>query len=174
MIGLSIGLKRKESDVVGQDIGKGSREVEIQCLRNALLGRFKGLPDDPVAPAGVGIPILVVEVDGHVGVVGDLEIGNLVIVDIVLVDLLGNDEEAHVIRPLQHDLHLVQDELQFLTLVHRPVGLHLHLLQDTGRLADVVLVLLALHDHQHASRVFHLKIGKRVPPGKSSWRRHHE
>lgn len=132
--------------------------MEIQSLRNILLGRFQSLPDDPIAPAGIGIPILMVEIDGHVGIVGDLEIGNLIIVDIVLVDLLGNDEETHVILLLQHDLHLVHDELQFLTLVHRSVGLHLHLLQDTRRLSNVVLVLLALDDHQNASRVFHLRL----------------
>lgn len=69
-----------------------------------------------------------VEVDGHVGEVGDFEICDLIVVDVVLVDLLGDDVETHVVLLLQHDLHLVQDELQLLTLIHRSIGLHLHLL----------------------------------------------
>lgn len=99
-----------------------------------------------------------VEVDGHVGVVGDFEVCDLIVVDVIFVDLFGDDEEPHVVLLLEHDLHLVQDELQFLALVHRAVGLHLHLLQDAGGLQDVVLVLFGLDNHEDASRVFHLGV----------------
>jgi hypothetical protein len=99
-------------------------------------------------------------VDGHVRVIANLEVSYLLVVDVILVDLLGNDEEPHIVLLLQHDLHLVQDELQLLPAVHRTVGLHLHFLQDARRLQDVA-ALLPFHDQQHAPCVLHLRS---VPP----------
>ena len=100
-----------------------------------------------------------IEVDGHVCVVGDFEVCDLIVVDVIFIDLFGDDEEPDVVLLLDHDLHLVQNELQFLALVHRTVGLHLHLLQNGGGLQDVVFILFGLDDHENAPCVFHLSVG---------------
>lgn len=98
-----------------------------------------------------------IKVDGHVCIEGDLEVSNFIVVDVVFIDLFGNDEESHIILLLQHDLHLVKNELKLFTLIHGSIGLHLHLLQNACCLQNIIFVLFVLHNHQHTSCVFHFK-----------------
>ncbi len=153
---LGEGLQHEEAHVVGEDVLLAGGEAELESGGDGFGGLLESGVEDAVGASGVGVVVLVVVVGGHVGVEGDLEVDDVGVVDVVLVDLLGDDEEAHVVLLLEHDAHLVQDELQLLSLVHRPVRLHLHLLQDLCCLQDVVLVLLALHDQHHAACVLHL------------------
>jgi len=106
------------------------------------------------------VVLLMVIVAGHVSVEGDLEVDNVGLIDVVLVDFFGDDEEAYVVALLEHDAHLVEDELQLLAFVHGAVGLHLHFLQDLGCLHDVVLIFLALDDEHHAAGVLDLGVGR--------------
>lgn len=115
-----------------------------------------GFFEDAVAPAGLRIVFLVVIVYGHVGVEIGLDICDFRIVDVVLIDLFGDDVETDIVFLLEHDLHLVKNELKFLSFVHRSVGLHLNLLQNHGCLHYVVIIFLAFHDQHNASGVFHL------------------
>jgi hypothetical protein len=39
----------------------------------------------------------VIEVDGHVRVVGDFEVCDLIVVDVIFIDLFGDDEEPNVV-----------------------------------------------------------------------------
>lgn len=111
MIGLGVRLQDKEADIVGKHILEARRKVEIQSLRDDLLGGLESLPQNSVASAALSNPILIVEVDGHVCKIRDLEVCNLIIIDIVFIDLLGDDEETNEVFLLEHDLHLVEDEL---------------------------------------------------------------
>lgn len=69
-----------------------------------------------------------VVVHGQVGIILNFDIGDLVIVQIVLIDFLTDDEESNIILLLYHNLHLIQDELQLLASVHGSIGLDLDLL----------------------------------------------
>lgn len=153
---LRVRLKGKEADIVGKYVLETSREAKVQSFRDDLLGDLESLPQYSVASAALSNPIFVVEVDGHVCEVCNLEVCNLVIIDVVLIDLLGDNEEPNEVLLFEHDLHLVENELQLFTFVHRSVGLHLHFLQNVGGLKDIIIVFFVLHDHQHASCVFHL------------------
>ena len=97
-----------------------------------------------------------VVVDSHVGVEESLEVGDLGVIDVIFIYFFGDDVEPDVIFFLEHDLHLVKDELQFLTFVHRSVGFHLHFLQNVGSFQNVIIIFFALHDQHYASCVFHL------------------
>ena len=77
-----------------------------------------GFFKDSVAPAGLRIVFLVVVVDSHVRVEIGLDISDFRIVDVILIDLFGDDVESNVIFLLEHDLHLVKNELKFLSFVH--------------------------------------------------------
>ena len=125
---LGVGLEGKEGHVVAQDVELSCREVEVESVGDFFVAGSDGLVENAVAPAGLGVLFLLVEVDGHVGVEHGLDVCDFGVVDVVLVDLFGNDVESHVVLLLKHDLHLVENELQLLSLVHRPVGLDLHLL----------------------------------------------
>ena len=74
--------------------------------------------EDAVAPAGLSVVLLLVEVAGHVGVEVGLQVSELRIIDVILVDLLGDDVEANAVLLLEHDLHLVENEFQLFSLVH--------------------------------------------------------
>lgn len=54
----------------------------------------------------------------EVGVKSDLNIGDLVVVQVLLVDFFADDEQTNKILFLDHDLHLVEDKLQLLASVH--------------------------------------------------------
>ena len=153
---LGVGLQHEEADVVRQHVFLAGRKAELQSLGDGLGGLLEGEVEDAVDAAGLGVVVLLVVVAGHVGVESDLEVHDVGVVDVVLVDLLGDDEEPHVVLLLEHDPHLVEDELQFLPFVHRAVGLHLHLLQDLRRLHNIVFVLLALDDEHDAAGVLDL------------------
>ena len=109
-----------------------------------------------VASASLRIVFLVVVVDSHIGVEIGLEISDLRIVDVVLIDLFGDDVESNVIFLLEHNLHLVKNEFQLLSFVHRSIGFHLNFLQNHGCIHDIVIIFLSFHDQHHASCVFHL------------------
>ena len=82
-------------------------EAKVQSLRDHFLGGKESVPYDSVAPGGLVVVILMIVVDGQVRVVVDFDIGDGVVVEVVLVDLLTDDVEAHVVALLDHDLHLV-------------------------------------------------------------------
>ena len=71
-------------------------------------------------------------VHGQVGIIIDFNIGNLVVIDIVLVDFFTDYEESHVVALFDHYFHLVKDEFKLLSSVHRAVGFDLDLLKDIG------------------------------------------
>ena len=83
-------------------------------------------------------------------------IPNLIIVDIILVDLLGDDEESNEILLFYHYLHLIENKLELLSLVHRTIGLNLNFLKNICSLQDIVIILLVLNNHQYASSIFNL------------------
>lgn len=95
VIGLRERLQDKETDIVGKHILETGRKVEIQSLRDDLLGGLESFPQYSVASAALSNPILIVEVDGHVCKICNLEVCNLIIIDIVFIDLLGDDEETN-------------------------------------------------------------------------------
>lgn len=45
----------------------------------------------------MGVFVLVVVVSGHVGIEGDLEIDDFRLVDVIFVDLFGNNVESYII-----------------------------------------------------------------------------
>lgn len=118
----------------------------------------QGFVENAIASADLRIVFVVIVVDGHVGIEVDLEVCDFWIVDVVLIDFFGNDEESHVIFFLQHYFHLIQDELQLLPLVHGTVCFDLHFLQNGGSFHDVVVVFFPLHDHHDAASVLDLNI----------------
>ena len=71
-------------------------------------------------------------IDCQIWVVSDLDVGDLIVVDVLLVDLFADDEQAHEVFLFDHYFHLVEDKLEFLAPVHRAVGLDLDLLQNWG------------------------------------------
>ncbi len=156
VVGSRVGLEDEEGDVVAQDVFLAGGEVEIESVGDGFVVGGEGGVEDAVAPADLGVVVDVVVVGSHVGVEVDLDICNFWVVDVVLVDLFGDDEETHIVLLLEHDLHLVHDELQLLSLIHRPVGLHLHFLQNRSRLHNVVVVLFPPHDQHYAPSVLHL------------------
>lgn len=164
-------MEGKEADIIGEDMCDIGREAKVEFIRDDLFGGFKSIVDDFIAPGGFLIYSHMIVVDGQIGVIRDFNISDFVVVDVLLVDLLADDVQSDIIFLLYHDFHLVENELKFLSLVHRPVRLDLHFLQDVGCLHDIVLVLLALHDHQHTSCVLHLRYLYFVLIGKSSLRK---
>lgn len=111
VIRLRVRLQDKETHIIRKHILEAGRKVEIQSLRDDLLGGLESLPQYSVGSAALSNPILIVEVDGHVCKICDLEVCNLIIIDIVFIDLLGDDEETNEVFLLEHDLHLVKNEL---------------------------------------------------------------
>ena len=77
-----------------------------------------GLIKDAIAPACLRIVLLLVEIASHVSIEISLQVSNLRVIDIVFIDLLGDNVETNVIFFLKHDLHLVKDKLEFLSFVH--------------------------------------------------------
>ena len=51
--------------------------------------------------------MLMIVIDCQVCIIVDLDIGNLVIIEIVLVDFLGDDVQTDIVLLFYHDLHLV-------------------------------------------------------------------
>lgn len=56
-------------------------------------------------------------------------------------NLAANYLGSNVVALEQTHAHLLEQELDLFSFLHRAVGLHLQLLEYTGRLVDVVLVL---------------------------------
>lgn len=99
-------------------MGNVGREPEIKLIRDHFFGVLKCLVNDSIASGAFGIVVHVIVVDGQIRVVSDLNVGDFVVVDVLLVDLLADDVQSDVIFLLDHDLHLVQNELEFLSSVH--------------------------------------------------------
>ena len=97
MIGLRVRLQNEKGDIVGKDILEAGRKAEIQSLRDDLFGGLESLPQYSVASAALSNSILIVEVDGHVCKICDLEVSNFIIIDVIFVDLLGDDKETNEI-----------------------------------------------------------------------------
>lgn len=71
-----------------------------------------------IAATGLWVILIIVVVDGHVCIEVDFEVCDFWVIDVILIDFFGDDEEPDVIFLLEHDLHLIKDELQLLSLVH--------------------------------------------------------
>ena len=107
VVGLWIGLQNQKGDVIAEHIQFSDWEVEFKGLRQFLVASRYGFFKDSVAPAGLRIVFLVVVVDSHVRVEIGLDISDFRIVDVILIDLFGDNVESNVIFLLEHDLHLV-------------------------------------------------------------------
>ena len=53
--------------------------------------------ENAVGSASLGVLILMVVVDRHIGIEGDLEVNYLGLVDIVLIDLFGDNVESDIV-----------------------------------------------------------------------------
>lgn len=106
--------------------------------------------------------IHVVVVYCHIRVIVDFYIGYLVVVEVVFVYFFAYDVQSDVILFLYHDFHLVEDEFQFLSTVHWPVGLNLHFLENFSCFEYIVIVLFTLDDQKHTPSVLNLVLWDRV------------
>ena len=97
-------------------------------------------------------------VNCHVSVELNFKVCDGVVSQVVFVYLFTDNEKPHMVFLLKHDFHLVENKLQLFPLVHRPIGLDLHLLKDTCGLQNIIIVLLTLDQHQHAPGVLNLNL----------------
>ena len=53
--------------------------------------------ENAVGSASLGVLILMVVVDRHIGIEGDLEVNYIGLVDIILIDLFGDNVESDIV-----------------------------------------------------------------------------
>lgn len=149
-------MQGQESNVVAQNIGYSAFESEIECLWDYLFGGFESLPNEFVAACALSEVLLLNLIHQHIRVEQDFNVCNFIIVDVILVDLFGNDEQPHEIFLLDHDFHLIEDKFKLFSLIHGSICLDLDFLQNLGCLKDIIVALLAFHNEQNASSILNL------------------
>jgi hypothetical protein len=85
--------------------------------------------------------LLVDVVLNHEREVLDLLFFKTFLVDGLATDLARQNLEAHVVIPLQHQLHLVKDEVDLLSVLERSISLDLDLLDGQGSLVGLAVLL---------------------------------
>jgi len=111
------------------------------------------------------INILIVVISDEICIILSFQIRDIIILFNIIwnlkslrIDLLTDDKESNIILFLNHNLHLIKNELQLLPFVHTPVSLHLHLLHNLSRLINVVGWFIKLNHHQTTARILYFQI----------------
>ena len=97
MSGFGVRQQCQKPNIIRQNISNTRTKLKIQNHRYNLLRHLQSLPNNPITPRTLLEVILMVVIDGDIRKVVDFEVSDVVLVDVVLVDLFGDDEEADVV-----------------------------------------------------------------------------